>query len=108
MSLSKFCEQSGLAKATFFKWRKVLQERAGQPAPNPLCAVDGFLQMAPTTTAPTLHRATPASARMDIPAARVEDCLSVSLGGMDIKLSGQYAERVMRIVTQRLGAGAFR
>ena len=61
LSLSKFCEQSGLAKATFFKWRKVLRERTGLPAPDPLYAVGGFLQMASTTTASTLHRATPQS-----------------------------------------------
>lgn len=103
-----FCQQNGLAKATFFKWRKVLRERGPLPAPSQLNAVGGFLQIAATASAPALRRPSPASEHLGIAAARVDDCLSVSLGGLDIKLTGQYAERIMRILTQRLGAGAFR
>lgn len=108
LSLSMFCQQNGLAKATFFKWRKVLRERGPLPAPSQLNAVGGFLQIAATASAPALRRPSPASEHLGIAAARVDDCLSVSLGGLDIKLTGQYAERIMRILTQRLGAGTFR
>lgn len=108
LSLSIFCLQNGLAKATFFKWRKVLRERAPVPALcPPLSAVGGFLQISQTGS-PASHLPAPVSEPMGTAAARAEDCLSLNLGGMDIKLSGQYAERIMRILTQRLGAGAFR
>jgi len=36
LSLSQFCQERGLAKATFFQWRKVLKQQAqwGLPAPH--------------------------------------------------------------------------
>jgi transposase-like protein len=112
LSLSQFCLERGFAKATFFHWRKVLkqQTQCGLPAPQPQTqSLPGFLavplgqvQTSAATASPQLPT------RSDVEHHGTEARISIKLGGVDVVLGGHYADRVMRIITERLSSGGFR
>ena len=118
LSLSQFCLERGLAKATFFQWRKVLTGRfrcsavrrngllASRPATQSL---PGFLAvpMGPTHTS-TATQSPQVSTRSDAEHQCNDAKIAIKLGGVDVVLSGHYADRVMRIITERLSSGGFR
>ena len=112
LSLSQFCLERGLAKATFFQWRKALkqQTQSALSAPQPEAqSLPGFLavplesmQTSPPTQSPQV------STRYDAEHHGGDAKISIKLGGVDVVLSGHYADRVMRIITERLSSGGFR
>ncbi len=112
LSLSQFCLERGFAKATFFQWRKALKQQAqnGLPASRPetqsqpgfLAVPLGSTQTSPATQSPQV------STRCDAEHHGGDAKISIKLGGVDVVLSGHYAERVMRIITERLSSGGFR
>jgi len=111
MSLSQFCLERRLAKATFFKWRKALkqQTQCGLPAqrletqllPGFLAVPLGSMQTSAANQFP------PFSTRSDTEHYGNDAKISIKLGGVDVVLCGQYADRVMRIITERLSSGGF-
>jgi transposase-like protein len=113
LSLSQFCLERGLAKATFFQWRKALkqQTQCGLPAQQPETqSLPGFLAvpLGPTHTS-TATQPPQVSTRSDAPEHHCNDAkIAIKLGGVDVVLSGHYADRVMRIITERLCSGGFR
>jgi transposase-like protein len=112
LSLNQFCLERGLAKATFFHWRKVLkqQTQCGLPAPQPHTqSLPGFLAVPLGSTQISAATASPqAATRSDIEHHCSEAKISIKLGSVDVVLSGHYADRVMRIITERLSSGCFR
>ena len=112
LSLSQFCLERGLAKATFFKWRNVLKQQApiGLPMPRlDTLSLPGFLavplgatQTSPATQSPQV------CTRSDTEQHGGDAKISIKLGGVDVVLNGHYADRVMRIITERLSSGGFR
>lgn len=112
LSAGKFCEQRGLAKATFFKWRKVLRLQSNQVSSQ--CeshAVGSFLQIAAVTHPSSLPSEATLHDKPDLTTGanrNTHENVALTICGVDFRLTGQYAERVMRIITQRLSAGAFR
>jgi transposase-like protein len=112
LSLSQFCLERGLAKATFFKWRNVLkqQTQCGLSAHQPETqSLPGFLAvpLGPTHTSPA-SQSPQVSTRSDAEHHCNDARMSIKLGGVDVVLSGHYADRVMRIITERLSSGGFR
>lgn len=112
LSLSQFCLERGLAKATFFQWRKVLKQQAsnGLLASRPATqSLPGFLAvpMGPTHTS-TANQSPQVSIRSDAEHQCNDAKIAIKLGGVDVVLSGHYADRVMRIITERLSSGGFR
>jgi len=112
LSLSQFCLERGFAKATFFQWRKVLkqQTQCALPAPQPETqSLPGFLAvpLAPTQTSPATQ-SLQAPTRSDAEHHGSEAKISIKLGGVDVVLSGHFADRIMRIITERLSGGGFR
>ena len=112
LSPNQFCLQRGLAKATFFKWRKVLKQQAqiGLPMPRlDTLSLPGFLAvpLGPTQTSPATQ-SPQVCTRSDAEHHGGDAKISIKLGGVDVALSGHYADRVMRIITERLSSGGFR
>ncbi len=112
LSPSQFCLGRGLAKATFFKWRKVLKERSQGGSPGSHLetqSLPGFLAvpLRPTQTSPA-NQSPQLCTRSDADHHGGEAKISLKLGGVDVVLSGHYADRVMRIITERLSSGGFR
>ncbi|MGI9135184.1 MAG: IS66 family insertion sequence element accessory protein TnpA [Rhodoferax sp.] len=112
LSLSQFCLERGLAKATFFQWRKALKQQAqnGLLASRPETqSLPGFLAvpLGPTHTS-TATQSQQVSARSDAEHHCNDAKIAIKLGGVDVVLSGHYADRVMRIITERLSSGGFR
>ena len=112
LSLSQFCLERGLAKATFFQWRKVLKQQAsnGLLASRPATqSLPGFLAvpMGPTHTS-TATQSPQVSTRSDAEHQCNDAKIAIKLGGVDVVLGGHYADRVMRIITERLSSGGFR
>ena len=112
LSLSQFCLERGLAKATFFQWRKALkqQTQCGLPAQQPETqSLPGFLAvpLGPTHTS-TATQSPQVSTRSDTEQHGGDAKIAIKLGGVDVVLSGHYADRVMRIITERLSSGGFR
>lgn len=112
LSLSQFCLKRGLAKATFFQWRKALnqQTQCGLPAQQPETqSLPGFLSV---PLGPTQTKATTQSPQVSTQSHAEhhgnDAKISIKLGGVDVVLSGHYADRVMRIITERLSSGGFR
>jgi len=109
---SQFCLDRGLAKATFFKWRKVLKQQAQcglsvaqpqtQSLPGFLAVPLGSTQISAATQSPQV------CARSDAEHHGGDAKISIKLGGVDVVLGGPYADRVMRIITERLSSGGFR
>lgn len=112
LNLSQFCLERGLAKATFFKWRKVLkqQTQTARPAPNlQTQSLPGFLAVPLGSTQSSAATASPQfMARSDTEHHGNDAKIAIKLGGVDVVLSGHYADRVMRIITERLSSGGFR
>lgn len=112
LSLSQFCLERGFAKATFFQWRKALkqQTQCALPAPQPEThSLPGFLAVplgSTQTGAPT--QSPQLSTRIDMEHHGGDAKMSIKLGGVDVVLSGHYADRIMRIITERLSSGGFR
>jgi transposase-like protein len=112
LSLSQFCLERGLAKATFFQWRKVLKQQTQcalqalqpetQSLPGFLAVPLGSMQTSAATQSPQLP------ARSDAEHHGSDAKISIKLGGVDVVLNGHYADRVMRIITERLSSGGFR
>lgn len=112
LSLSQFCLERGFAKATFFQWRKALkqQTQCGLPAQQPetqslpgfLAVPLGSIQTGPATQSPQV------CTRSDAEHHCNDAKIAIKLGGVDVVLSGHYADRVMRIITERLSSGGFR
>jgi transposase-like protein len=112
LSPSQFCLERGLAKATFFKWRKVLKQQLSgefltphlqtQSLPGFLSVPLGLTQTSSATQSPQV------STRSDTEPHGSDARMSLKLGGVDVSLSGHYADRVMRIITERLSSGGFR
>lgn len=111
LSLSQFCLERGLAKATFFQWRKALKQQAQSalPASRPETqSLPGFLAV-PLGSVQTSGAAPPAlPTRCDAEHHGSDARISLKLGGVDVVLNGHYADRVMRIITERLSGGGFR
>lgn len=111
LSRSQFCLERGLAKATFFKWRKAFKQQAQSalPASRPETpSLPGFLAV-PLGSVQTSGAAPPAlSTRCDAEHRGSDARMSLKLGGVDVVLNGHYADRVMRIITERLSGGSFR
>lgn len=112
LSLSQFCLERGLAKATFFQWRKALKQQAqnGLPAQQPETqSLPGFLAvpLGPTHTS-SATQSPQVSPRGDAEHHCNDARISLKLGGVDVVLNGHYADRVMRIITERLSGGGFR
>ncbi len=112
LSLSQFCLERGLAKATFSQWRKALQQQTqcALPAQQPETqSLPGFLAV---PLGPTHAKATTqppqVSPRSDTEHHGNDAKIAIKLGGADVVLSGHYADRVMRIITERLSSGGFR
>jgi transposase-like protein len=112
LSLSQFCLARGLAKATFFRWRKALkqQTQCELPAQQPQTqSLPGFLAVpsgSMQTSAPTQSPAF--STRSDTEHHGNDAKIAIKLGGVDVVLNGHYADRVMRIITERLSSGGLR
>jgi hypothetical protein len=112
LSLSQFCLARGLAKATFFQWHKALkqQTQCELPAQQPQTpSLPGFLAVpsgSMQTSAPTQSPAF--STRSDTEHHGNDAKIAIKLGGVDVVISGHYADRVMRIITERLSSGGFR
>jgi len=109
---SQFCLERGLAKATFFKWRKVLKQQLSSEFLTPHLqtqSLPGFLSvpLSPTHTSPATV-SPQVSTRSDAEHHCNDARMSIKLGGVDVVLSGHYADRVMRIITERLSSGGFR
>lgn len=112
LSLSQFCLERGFAKATFFQWRKVLKQQAhcALPASRPETqSLPGFLAV-PLGSVQTSGATAPAplATRSDAEHHSNDAKIAIKLGGVDVVLSGHYADRVMRIITERLSSGGFR
>ncbi len=112
LSLSQFCLQRGLAKATFFHWRKALKRppQSGLSAQQPETqSLPGFLAvpLGPTHTGATTQSPHVAP-RSDAEHHSNDAKIAIKLGGVDVVLGGHYADRVMRIITERLSSGGFR
>ena len=112
LSLSQFCLERGFAKATFFKWRKALKQQAqnGLLAQQPETqSLPGFLSvpLAPMHSTPATQSPR-VSPRGDAEHYCNDAKIAIKLGGVDVVLSGHYADRVMRIITERLSSGGFR
>ena len=112
LSLSQFCLERGLAKATFFQWRKALKQQAqnGLLASRPETqSLPGFLAvpLGPTHTS-SATQSPQVSTRSDAEYHGNDAKIAIKLGGVDVVLSGHYADRVMRIITERLSSGGFR
>jgi transposase-like protein len=112
LSLSQFCLERGLAKATFFQWRKALKQQTKCSIPAQKAetqSLPGFLAvpLGPTHTSPTTQ-SPQVFARSDAEHHGNDARMSIKLGGVDVVLSGHYADRVMRIITERLSNGGFR
>lgn len=112
LSLSQFCLERGLAKATFFQWRKALkqQTQGDFPARQPENqSFPGFLAvpLEPTLTSPATQ-SPQVSTRSDAEHHGNDAKIAIKLGGVDVVLSGHYADRVMRIITERISSGGFR
>lgn len=112
LSLSKFCLERGFAKATFFQWRKTLkqQTQSALSAPQPKTqSLPGFLAVPllsmQTSAATAPHQS---STRSDTEQHGGDAKIAIKLGGVDVVVSGHYADRVMRIITERLSSGGFR
>ncbi|MDD5334158.1 MAG: hypothetical protein PHS32_10455 [Rhodoferax sp.] len=113
LSPSQFCLERGLAKATFFKWRKVLkgQSQSGSPASHlETQSLPGFLAvpLGLTQSSPSNSKQRQAPMRSDAELHCDDAKMAIKLGGVDVVLSGHYADRVMRIITERLSGGGFR
>ena len=112
LSLNQFCRERGLAKATFFQWRKALkqQTQCALSAPQPETqSLPGFLAVPLGSMHTSAATQSPAfSARSDTEHHGSDTRMSIKLGGVDVALSGHYADRVMRIITERLSSGGFR
>jgi transposase-like protein len=116
LSLSQFCLERGLAKATFFKWRTVLRQQLYSSLPTPhqevqseIQSLPGFLAVPLSATPTSPAKESPQfSARTDAEHQYRDAKLSIKLGGVDVALTGHYADRVMRIITERLSGGGFR
>jgi transposase-like protein len=112
LSLSQFCLERGFAKATFFQWRKVLkqQTQCGLPAHQPETqSLPGFLAVPLGSTQTSAATAPPqSSTRTDAEHHGCDAKIAIKLGGVDVVLNGHYADRVMRIITERLSSGGFR
>jgi hypothetical protein len=112
LSLSQFCLERGFAKATFFQWRKALKQQAQStlPASRPETqSLPGFLAV-PLGSVQTSGATAPAphATRSDAEHHCNDAKIAIKLGGVDVVLSGHYADRVMRIITERLSSGGFR
>ena len=112
LSLSQFCLERGLAKATFFQWRKALKQQAqnGLSAQQPETqSLPGFLAvpLGPMHTTPATQ-SPQVSPRGDAEHHCNDAKIAIKLSGVDVVLSGHYADRVMRIITERLSSGGFR
>ena len=112
LSLSQFCLERGFAKATFFQWRKALKQQAQSalPASRPETqSLPGFLAV-PLGSVQTSGATAPAplATRSDTEHHGNDAKIAIKLGGVDVVLSGHYADRVMRIITERLSSGGFR
>jgi transposase-like protein len=112
LSLNQFCLERGLAKATFFQWRKALKQQAqnGLLASRPETqSLPGFLAvpLGPTQTSAATE-SLQATTRSDTEHHGSEARISIRLGSVDVVLNGHYADRVMRIITERLSTGGFR
>ena len=112
LSLSQFCLERGFAKATFFQWRKALkqQTQCELPALQPEAqSLPGFLAvpLGPTQTS-AATQPPQVCTRSDAEHHGGDARMSIKLGGVDVALSGHYADRVMRIITERLSSGGFR
>jgi transposase-like protein len=112
LSLSQFCLERGLAKATFFKWRNVLKQQtqcglgASQPQTQSLpCFL--AVPLGPTQTSPA-YQSPQTAMQSNVEHHASTARMSIKLGGVDVVLSGHYADRVMRIITERLSSGGFR
>jgi hypothetical protein len=112
LSRSQFCLERGLAKATFFKWRKALKQQTlcALPAYHPQAqSLPGFLAVPLGSTQTSAATQSPqTSTRVDTEHHGNDARTAIKLGGVDVVLSGHYAERVMRIITERLSSGGFR
>ncbi len=112
LSLTQFCLARGLAKATFFQWRKVLkqQSQCGLEAPQPQTqSLPGFLAVPLGSTQTSPENQSPQTAmQSNVEHYSSTARMSIKLGGVDVVLSGHYADRVMRIITERLSSGGFR
>ena len=112
LSPTQFCLQRGLAKATFFKWRKVLKGQLQSQLP----ASDLETQSLPGFLAVPLGamQTSPANSQQQGPMRSDAEhhCndakMAIKLGGVDVVLTGHYADRIMRIITERLSSGGFR
>ncbi len=112
LSLSQFCLERGFAKATFFQWRKALKQQAQSAlsASRPETqSLPGFLAV-PLGSVQTSGATAPAplATRSDAERHCNDAKVAIKLGGVDVVLSGHYADRVMRIITERLSSGGFR
>ena len=116
LSLSQFCLERGLAKATFFKWRKVFKQQLHSSLPAPHLDIQSEIQSLPgflavplsaTLTRPA-NELPQFSTRTDAEHHCRDAKLSIKLGGVDVSLTGHYDDRVMRIITERLSGGGFR
>ena len=111
-SLSQFCLERGFAKATFFQWRKALNQQAsnGLPAQQPETqSLPGFLAvpLAPMHTTPATQPSQ-VSPRGDAEHHCNDAKKAIKLGGVDVVICGHSAEHVMRNLAERLSSGGFR
>jgi transposase-like protein len=84
LTVVEFCRRRGIAKATFWYWRKRLVTSGKRvPVAQP---VPGFLEMPIMTSAPE----------------RIE----VDVGAMRVRLEGAAAARVVEAIVARVGSGA--
>jgi transposase-like protein len=84
LTVVEFCRRRGIAKATFWYWRKRLVRTGGRaPLAKPL---PGFLAVPIVAPAP--------------------ECIEVDLGTMRVRLEGAAAARVVDAIVARVGSGA--
>jgi transposase-like protein len=109
LSLSQFCLERGLAKATFFKWRNAFKQQmqSALSAPQPVTqSLSGFLAVPLGSVQTSAATAAPqSSTRRDNEQQGGDAKMAIKLGGVDVVLTGHYADRVMRIITERLNGG---
>lgn len=84
LTVAEFCRRRGIAKATFWYWRKRL-----------------------VTTAKQEQVAKPAQRFLAVPlVAPMEERIEVDLGTMRVRLDGAGAARVVDAIVARVGTGA--
>ena len=112
LSLSQFCLERGFAKATFFQRRKALKQQTQSALSAPQTetqSLPGFLAVPLGSTQTSVATQSPqSSTRSDAELHGGDAKISIKLGGADVVLSGHYADRIMRIITERLSSGGLR